>query len=445
MVLADTYRAFSEPAQGLQVASRGAWPLLWQATLADRTALHALRAFFATEERPHFRMLAEGFAAAADVYMAPELMANPAQFFRPAAVPAVVQQRLLRGPRGGRRVELTFPSAYQPYAAAYQATYASFRGNETVHARLWQHHGAPRPTVICIHGWGGGYLWLEEQIFAAARLYAAGLNVVVFALPFHGPRKPRGRFDLNLFPSSDFRRTNEAFGQAIFDLQALSGWLRQTGVGDRVGVMGMSLGGYVAALWAGLDAKLDFAMPVISPVSLGDLLWDLKADMAGMAVASAAGFGVEQFRAAMAVHCPLLHALKLAPDRVLIVGGHADRVVPAAHTRALWEHWGQPRLQWFPGGHYMHFGRGLYLREIRALARAPQPAAALAGSAAVAASQASPWSGPLPRWRAAVAGPNSPPATLLRRWAAALAASEASPPAALLRRLLRQLGWKLVE
>ncbi len=47
-----------------------------------------------------------------------------------------------------------------------------------------------------------------------------GYDVAAFVLPYHGARAPGPSGAL--FPSPNPLRTNEAFGQAIFDLRALA-------------------------------------------------------------------------------------------------------------------------------------------------------------------------------------------------------------------------------
>jgi pimeloyl-ACP methyl ester carboxylesterase len=202
------------------------------------------------------------------------------------------------------------------------------------------------------------------------------LNVVLTVLPFHGARRPAGRFAGDLFPSSDVRRTNEAFGQAVTDVRSVMRWLRREGLGDRLGLMGFSLGGYVSALVASLEDSLDFVVPVVAPVALADLVWDQTVAMVGEAAVREAGFDLELFRKSLAVHCPLSHRLRVPAGRVLLVGGRADRVVPPQHVQALWEHWGRPALTWFPGGHYVHFGRQAYLRRACTLMAGARPEAA---------------------------------------------------------------------
>lgn len=373
MEASNPYRGFTATGPRALTPWAGAFlrrqvPYVWNAAAVDRFLLKLATAFFLTGERPHYRDLPKAWAVSGGIYTSPALRATPAAFFRPVAMPVGgVKTRRLNKLSGGERLGLSFVSSYQTYDPAYQTDYSAFAGNEVFQGRLWRHAGAARPTVICIHGWLGGHLWLEEQIFAASELYASGVNVAIVTLPFHGARKPSGKHGYNLFPSSDMRRTNEAFGQIVADLDVLMRWLRASGAADRIGLVGFSLGGYVAALMAGLDASLDFVVPVIAPSSLADLVWNLGIDGAGKRAAGAAGFAIETFRASHAVHCPLSYDLKLPKERVLLIAGRADHVVPPDQVLALWEHWQQPEIVWFPGGHYVHFGRQSYLRRIHAL------------------------------------------------------------------------------
>ena len=372
-----SYQLFSAPNSPVQLVRsplrRRQAPLMWQAGAVDEVAINMLKCFFRTGKRPHFRDLPQALAATADLYNDPQLLAEPERFYRPVDAPAPQHTSLktLAPLPGGRRAHLQFRSHYETYDPTYQKTYDVFSGNEWVHARLWIHDGPPRPTVICMHGWGGGTLWLEERIFSASALYRAGMNVVVTLLPFHGKRHPHGTFGLNLFPSSDLRRTYEGFGQAVADVRAMMLWLMQQGIAERVGYLGYSLGGYVGALLASLENDLDFLVPIITPVSMADLLWELELDTHGVREAEEAGFDLAGFRGAFALHCPLTYKLKLPKSRVLLIGGRADHVVPPQQVTALWEHWGRPPIEWFAGGHYLHFGRSDYFRKICALASPP--------------------------------------------------------------------------
>jgi len=291
-------------------------------------------------------------------------LADPAAFF-PAPGPAEMTVRP-GGERAGARVsELEWPSTYRAHLPAYRDEHASHTANLTARARLYRGGAAPRPTAICIHGWGGGAFWLEERAFLVAYLLRIGLDVALFQMPFHGDRNPRpGSRSGALFPSSHVVRTNEGFGQAIHDLRGLAGWLRAQGAPE-VGVIGMSLGGYTTALWASLDAGLAFAVPMIPAVSMSGLMWRHGAGSPARRTAERAGVSRDLLDGVFAVHSPLTRPVALPRERLLIIAGRADRITPPDQAEALWRHWGEPEIHWFPGGHLAQVGRGDAFRSLR--------------------------------------------------------------------------------
>ena len=127
--------------------------------------------------------------------------------------------------------------------------------------------------MLCVHGYAGGHLWLETLAFDARRFYRAGVDVVLYVLPYHGRRMPPGAHRSGgPFFDVDLVRTNEAFAQTIYELRALLRWLRASGTGP-VGAFGMSLGGYTTALLASVEPELAFAVPMIPLTSLPDMMW----------------------------------------------------------------------------------------------------------------------------------------------------------------------------
>src|SRR5262245_59753848 len=139
----------------------------------------------------------------------------------------------------------------------------------------------------------------------ASGLFAAGLDVALLPLPLHGARAPRGgRFSGPLFASPDVPRMNESIGQAIHDLSALVEWLRAHG-GAPVGVVGLSLGGYLAALAASLLGDLAFVVPVIAPVCFGDLAERFMATSRIYRDAGVSVMGLDDVRAMCRTPSPL--------------------------------------------------------------------------------------------------------------------------------------------
>jgi dienelactone hydrolase len=297
--------------------------------------------------------LAETFYARAD---------TRARYFAAPPPPRVTETARERLPAGAV-VDLRFPSTFEPLLPSAAAEYLAHVENRTMHARHLR-HDRPAPTLVCLHGWGGGAYWLEERAFAARWFYRAGFDVVLATLPFHGLRTPAAaHFSGALFPTANVFRTNEAFAHALWDLRALFGWLRRRGAAE-VGIVGMSLGGYVSALLASVESGCDFVIPVMPAVSFADLMWDHGAGTAGRRKAERHGITRQTLARVFAVHAPLEHRPLVPHARRFIIAGLGDRITPPAQARALWEHWERPRIEWFEGAHVLPLGRRAALRAV---------------------------------------------------------------------------------
>ncbi len=142
-----------------------------------------------------------------------------------------------------------------------------WKRNNTVHGRLfttgkqWQ----DKPVVILLHGWNmqAGYHVLFPHL--ARRLVKRGVNVAMFALPYHTRRKPRGKKAIHNFLSGDLVHVVQAAHQSLADARALIGWLKEQGC-PQIGLWGISLGAWLSGLLACEDKRIDCAV-LMSPVS----------------------------------------------------------------------------------------------------------------------------------------------------------------------------------
>jgi len=336
------------------------WLLSRVAATVDGVMLRAARAVIDRTVMPSPAGIA-ALRASAAFYVRPELLADPRGFFafldRPLDMPAMTLMRQ----RGAGRFALTFPSHYEPANPAYRPLHTRYVENHTAHVALWLHpEGEARGTVIGLHGFGTGYPRFDATALMVRPLHAAGLDVALSALPFHGARTPStSRFSGQVLTAPNVPHMNEAIGQAVHDLAVLLAWLRARSHRP-VGVIGLSLGGYVAALLAGL-VPLDFVVPIAAPVDLGELAFGFMRASRYYRGRPGAGLGLEELRAAYRVHSPLAHAPLVPRERLLIVAGRGDRVVPPKHAERLRRHWAEPRIHWFTGSHLVPFGRSRIL------------------------------------------------------------------------------------
>jgi pimeloyl-ACP methyl ester carboxylesterase len=302
-------------------------------------------------------------------------LALPSRFFPAPELPAVRLTPTGDGPLGTHVVDLSYPSDYEPFLPAARELHLRITENLTSHGRWWT-SGRGRPTLVLLHGWAGGHHWVTERTFAVEYWLRHGYDVVAFVLPFHGERAPRmgtlgplrSLSSGALFPSTNPLRTNEGFGQAIYDLRGLSRFLRARGA-PAVGALGMSLGGYITALWASVAGPddtggIDFAIAMIPAVSMARLMWRHGEHSAERARAVKAGITAELFAEAFAVHEPMTRPARLARERLFVIGGRSDRITPPDQAEALAAHWGVD-VRWFDGGHLAQLGRGEVLRDVR--------------------------------------------------------------------------------
>jgi predicted esterase YcpF (UPF0227 family) len=247
---------------------------------------------------------------------------------------------------------LTFESGYEPWPEEPgRDRWLSYERNRTAHAWTLSHPGGPRPWVICLHGIRMGSPRLDIALFQPEYLYhKLGLNLLFPVLPIHGPRRI-GPISGDRILAGDVMDTLHAGAQAMWDVRRLVSWLRlPDGDAPAVGVLGYSLGGYAAALLAGLERDLDCVVVGNPAVDPSHLFWRDALSLATRYLKTE-GVTEERMDALIRAVSPLAFEPLVARDRRAIFAGVADRVVPPVEASALWNHWERPRITWYQGSH----------------------------------------------------------------------------------------------
>ncbi len=299
--------------------------------------------------RPDPEQQLRQLARVAEAYGDPRLLTEPDAFFVPPSLPSVLRAPVRSLPGGGRVEDISFRTTFVPTHEFPREAYAAFAENHTAVARYWR-HSTPRATAVCIHGYLGGNLPFEEVAFEVPRLYRWGLDVLLPVLPFHGSRAPAGR--RGIFPGTDPWRSVEGFAHAISDLRAWKAWLRAEG-SSAVGTVGMSLGGYTAALLATVDPAIDFTTLMVPLASLGDAYMQHR-ERLPEPPPPWVGRRIDD---SLRVVSPLTRPSLVAPASVLVLAADRDGITPAVHAERLREHF-QARFDTFAGGHLLQVGRG---------------------------------------------------------------------------------------
>jgi hypothetical protein len=288
--------------------------------------------------------------------LAPELLTEPRRFFSFLAEPphpVRMTSRLRRRISGGSIIARRIESDYLPYAPG------ALGSDGPILVDHWVHEPAlRRGTVLALHGFTMGNPRIDATVLLASHWFRRGLDVALLTLPHHGARKPAdARFSGEHFAVPDVTRLGEAVREAIYEIRQIASWLREES-GAPTGVLGLSLGGYLAALSGGLLEDLDFVVPIAPPVCIGDLAWRFFTRTRHYQRGGDSALSLEELRRSFLVHSPLAHPLCIPRERVMIVAGRGDRIVAPEHPAALHRHWGEPRIHWFSGSHLAPFGRG---------------------------------------------------------------------------------------
>ena len=290
-------------------------------------------------------------------YLAQAYADRPARFFsfpRNPPKARIVEERPFCD---GTVRTYAFPSGYKVRNPDFRDTYLECRQNRTAYLVHWAHGGEPRKTIVCCHGYSLGDPRQAERMFRIHRLFALGLDAALFITPFHWKRAASlwERFS----PPFPFRHPVlglEGFGQAMYDLYSCFLLLAEMGA-PRIGLIGASLGGYLAALFVSLTGRADLATLVVPfldfrslRVPAGPFSRTEKNDERGPAPR-------KEIEALWRIHSPFSHRCKLAPDRCLLIASMGDRLCPFYDVKRLYEHWGKPQHFFLRGGHALFFPR----------------------------------------------------------------------------------------
>jgi hypothetical protein len=344
--------------------STESWPnrlLTGFGTALDGTVLRAMQLVVERALIPDPEHL-EALRESAQTMLAPELQANPRRFFSfldEPPHPLRMKSRFRRRIEGGRVITHRIESDYVPFDAEIPGS------DGPILVEHWVHEpGRPRGTVLALHGFTMGNPRIDAFMLLASHWYRRGLDVALLTLPHHGDRTSSdARFSGERFAVPHVARLSEAVREAIYEIRQVVHFLREES-GAPAGVLGLSLGGYLAALSAGLCDDLDFVIPIVPPVCIGDLAWRFFTRTSHHRRGGASALSQEELRRSFRIHSPLTHPLRISRERVMIVAGRGDRIVPPEHPTTLWKSWGEPRIHWFSGSHLAPFGRGRTARAV---------------------------------------------------------------------------------
>jgi dienelactone hydrolase len=222
--------------------------------------------------------------------------------------------------------------------------------NNTVHAEYYRPSGkGPFPGVIVLDITAGNQsLSRHLSIFLAQKKIAA----LFVQMAYYGPRRPPGSKLRLLMPNIE--HSLAAVRQTVLDLRVAAAWLEARPEIDkkRLGIMGTSLGSFMAALTAEMEPKLGRVAVLLGGGGFVDAYYDHPKAAPYRKIYEALGGTKEKLAQIIAPADPLTCAANLKEHKLLILAGKRDTIVPPKMAEALWQASGQQKIVWYDCDHY---------------------------------------------------------------------------------------------
>ncbi len=275
--------------------------------------------------------------------------ADPASYHQNPSRPDAVTTEARRY-KGMAFERVSYPSGFVPRSELPgAAAWTGLVANQRSVLRVFRHPGADRPWLLCIHGYRMGDNWMDFGLFPPEVLHKKmGFNLLLPTLPLHGPRKV-GRKSGDQYLDGDLLDLVHAQTQALWDIRRAIAWLRDREAAPRIGVYGVSLGGYNAALLAGFEAELEFVVGGVPLADPAGVLWRHLPMLHDQFYAQH-GLTEARYREILQVVSPLARPALPARERLHIFAAAADRIVTPDQPLLLARHWQVP-VQWYQGSH----------------------------------------------------------------------------------------------
>jgi hypothetical protein len=247
-----------------------------------------------------------------------------------------------------------------------------------VRARYWQGKGTGRKKLVIVLPIFGSYTYpIETMVRRLRRQYGGDCHVLEiladhYLLDWFGLARVK-HYEALIDKADEMA---ECMRVGVIDLMRCVDWAleRDEVDGKRIGLIGFSMGAYLAALALGVEARFAAGVVVFGGAHPADIIANCggKPGMAKAAVMENVGLTWEEYyrvlETATQANDPAHFAGRFSPERILLFDARHDTCMPARSRAALWEAMERPERYTMHYGHKTSFlsmtplGRGFMLR-----------------------------------------------------------------------------------
>jgi dienelactone hydrolase len=197
----------------------------------------------------------------------------------------------------------------------------------------------------------------------ARGLAEQGVAALYIPMACYGVRRPAGNVHYAYFADHP-DRSPDNLRQTVMDVRRAKAVLSALPDVDaaRVSITGVSMGGIMTALAAGVDGTFYRVVPVMAGGDIAAITFHCREARQIKAACLAKGIDQRKLADILRPVDPLTFANRIDPATCLMINAALDEVIPRATTDALNKGIGGPRMLMFQAGHY---GAAFYLLNIR--------------------------------------------------------------------------------
>ena len=187
----------------------------------------------------------------------------------------------------------------------------------------------------------------------ARGLAEQGVAALYMPMAYYNARRPKDRAHVRWLEDRPDHITDPP-RQTIMDVRRAKAILvSRPEINPRqVSITGVSLGGIMTSMAAGIDGHFWRVVPILAGGDLAALTFHAPETRRAKQQLLDKGIDQQKLEEMMAPVEPLHFASRIDPKRCLMINASRDEVIPRECTMKLWEAIGKPQLLWVPSGHY---------------------------------------------------------------------------------------------
>ena len=180
-----------------------------------------------------------------------------------------------------------------------------------------------------------------------------GMAAIYFPMSCYNRRRPAGDDHKQLLRDNPAHAA-DGIRQTVMDVRRAKSILVSRPEIDpgRIGITGISMGGIVAALAAGVDGDFAKVVPILAGGDLAAIVFHAHETRKLRAMMQAKGLGRDDAAVVFAGVEPVNFASRIGAERCLMINAASDEVIPKATTLKLHEAAGRAQIVWLPAAHY---------------------------------------------------------------------------------------------